>query len=209
MGYTRGAVRDNIRRFALVACAVTGALTWVSIAMELHAPRASFALVGLVAAIASAVVPRSPRWLAHPVARVVLAGCVAFALLGFAVPAASDLAEAGVDVSFLGAWLVLLWLVAAGVSSRLLIAGVTPGQAFAGTFFGIATIAAWIAPTIGAGVMLAVAALFAAVPTLLAAWVTDRIASLVVARPSVPPARVVQLDSGGGSAIAEGTVSGD
>jgi len=210
VGYTASVVRDTIRRFALVACAVTGALTWLSILGEVRVPQASFAIVGLVAAIASALVPRSPRWLAHPIARIALSGCIAFALLGFAVPAARDLAAAGVDLGFIGGWLVLIWLIAAGVLARLLVADVRPQQAYAGVFVGMASIVAFISPTIGAGVMLGLAAMFAAVPTLLAAWVTDRIARLVSrTAPVVPVARVVQLDSGGDGEIAEGTVSGD
>jgi hypothetical protein len=210
VGYTASVVRDNVRRFALVACAVTGALTWLSILGEVRVPQTSFAITGLVAAIASALVPCSPRWLAHRVARIVLSGCVAFALLGFAVPAARDLAQAGVDLGFLGGWLVLLWLVVAGALSRLLMADLRPQQAYGGVFVGMASIIVFIAPTIEAGVLLGIAAIFAAVPTLLAAWVTDRIARLVSpATPTVPVARVVQLDSAGGGGIAEGTVSGD
>ncbi len=137
-------------------------------------------------------------------------GCIAFALLGFAVPAAGDLADAGVDVDFFGGWLVLFWLLAAGALSRLLIADLRPGHAYAGTLLGMASIVAYISPTFGAGAMLCLAALFAAVPTLLAAWVTDRIAGLVApAAVTVPAARVVQLDSAGGGGIAEGTSSGD
>jgi hypothetical protein len=210
VGYTPSVVRDNVRRFALVACGVTGALTWMSILGEVRVPRASFAIVGLVAAIASALIPRSPRWLAHPIARIVLSGCIAFALLGFAVPAARDLAQAGVDFGFLGGWLVLIWLIVAGVLARLLMADLKAQQAYAGIFVGMASIIVFISPTIGAGVLLGLAAMFAAVPTLLGAWVTDRIARLVSpATPTVPAARVVQLDSAGDSGIAEGTVSGD
>jgi hypothetical protein len=210
VGYTPSVVRDNVRRFALVACTVTGALTWLSILGEVRVPRASFAIVGLVAAIASALVPRSPRWLAHPIARIALSGCIAFALLGFAVPAARDLAEAGVDLGFLGGWLVLIWLIVAGVLARLLMADLRAQQAYVGVFVGMASIIVFIAPRFEAGVLLGLAALFASVPTLLAAWVTDRIARLVSpATPTVPAARVVQLDSGGDGAIAEGTVSGD
>ena len=202
--------RDNIRRFALVACTVTGALTWISIPTEAGLPRPTFAIAGLVAALLSAVIPWSPRWVATAPGRIALAACIVFSLIGFAVPAARDLHTAGIDIDFLGGWLILLWLLAAGVLSRLLIRGLKPGHAHAGTILGAMPIVAFVAPSLAAAATTGIAIIFAAVPTLLAAWVTDRLLRLVASnKPAVPAARVVRLDSSPDGGLGEGTVSGD
>src|SRR5262245_59553948 len=203
-------VRHTIRRFALVACTVTGALTWLTIPADLAFPRPAFAIAGLVAAIVSAIVPRSPRIFATSIGRIGLSSCIAFAMIGFAGPVGRDLTSAGIDLTFLGGWVILLWLIATGVLSRLLVPGLTPGHAYAGTVLGIGSVVAFLAPSIAVAAAIGICIIFAAVPTLLAAWVTDRLLRLASRdQPAVPAARVVRLDSSPDGGLAEGTVLGD
>jgi len=203
-------VRHNLRRFALVACTVTGALTWLTIPAKLDFPRPTFAIAGLVAAIISAIVPRSPPIFATAFARIALAGCIVFALIGFGGPVGRDLRNAGIDLAFLGGWIILLWLIAIGVLARLLIPGLTPSQAYAGTLLGLGSVAAFLEPSLADIVTIGSCLVLAAIPTFLAAWVTDHLLRLAATdEPAMPAARVVRLDSSPEGGLGEGTSLGD
>jgi hypothetical protein len=130
----------RLRRFVLVATTVCGGIFWLS--LPLHAPHADlYPLIGLVAAIASAAVSWTPRLVERRtsrrwrslfrIIRILLAGWVAFGLLGFAALAWHDLGTFGVAMSSL--WIAIVaWLVATGVVAQLVIANVRPSDIYLG-----------------------------------------------------------------------------
>ena len=121
----------RLRRFVLVATTVCGALFWLS--LPLQAPHARlFPLIGLVAAIASAAVTWTPRLTELRIVRILLAGWLAFGLLGYLALACHDLDSFGVAVRG-WFWIVIIgWFVAIGVVAQLVIANVRPLDVYLG-----------------------------------------------------------------------------
>ncbi|HEV7555080.1 MAG TPA: hypothetical protein VGO00_06500, partial [Kofleriaceae bacterium] len=127
----------RVRRFTLVALAVTGGAMWATMMIDRHPLVAAYPILGLVAAMIAASIPWQPRWLASWPASVLLSGCISFAVIGFALPAAREL---HVELGSLGAWIGLVWLVAVGVLAELTIVGCRPWHVYLGTFVAFASI---------------------------------------------------------------------
>jgi hypothetical protein len=181
----------RLRRFTLVAFAVTGAVMWATMLIDRHPLVAAYPFIGLVAAMIAASIGWQPRALASWPAKVLLCGCISFAVIGFALPAAHEI---HVDLDSFGAWLGLVWLVAVGVLAELTIAGCRPWHVYLGTLVAFSS----VIPTVTLypfDIFVAVMGVtLCTLPALLAAAVTSaiidhRIRRRALDNPPLPQAR--------------------
>ena len=165
---------------------------WASMMIDRHPLVAAYPIIGLVAAMIAASIPWQPRWAASWPVKVLLCGCVSFAVVGFAMPAAREL---HLDLGSLGAWIGLLWLVAVGVLAELTIVGCRPWQVYLGTFVAFAS----IIPTVTLfpfDIFVAIMGIIlCTLPTLLSAAITSaiidhRLRKRELANPPLPAARL-------------------
>lgn len=126
------------RRFVLVATVVTGIMMWASIPFGQPHGR-WYPLVGLAAAIASAASAWAPRFATHALVRILLAGCIAWGVLGFLALAFRDLTGMGFDMHGTLVVLVIGWLVASGVVGRLVIVDSTAKDIYFGVVIAFAS----------------------------------------------------------------------
>jgi hypothetical protein len=180
----------RLRRFVLVATTVCGGIFWLS--LPVHEPYGQlYPLIGLVAAIASAAVTWTPRFIERRIVRILLAGWLAFGLLGYAALAWHDLDSLGVDLRG-SLWIaVVAWLAATGVIAQLVIPSVRPSDVYLGYALVFAAASPFLARHDAASA--AVGNLLIGVAPLICAAITHAIQRRVSRAPhdELPGARVV------------------
>ena len=175
----------------LVATVATGAVFWGSLLLGTP-DRRYYPLVGLVAAVASAAVPRGPRIADYLIGRLLLAGCMSLGLLSFIMIGWTNVTG---PIGPGGALTVvaLLWLASVGVIGKLVIARCHAWTIYLGFVLATGSLVLLTNPRddqIAATIGLALAGL---VPALLAA-ITGALQRRFGApdRPDLPGARVVE-----------------
>ena len=182
-----------IRRFTLVATVATGAVFWASAA--LHLPYHRYCpLVGLLIAVASAVVSRGPRIADYLLGRVLLAACVSLGMLSFVTIGWSNVTGT-IGVLHGGALAVvaLLWLTSVGILGKLVIARCHAWTIYFGFVLATETLALTAGHRDGLVKAMVGLAIVGLAPALIAA-ITGALQRRFAApdRPDLPGARVVE-----------------